>query len=252
MAGNTTYLFLDESGDHSLDKIDSQYPVFVLGGALISKRAYPAIEERLNSLKKELFGTEKIVLHTADIIRNKNGFERMKEASFREKALADINRFMAQAPYQALGCAILKDKHAHRYSLAALDPYLLSFKILVERAFFAVGKTGKLHIVAEKRNPYLDNKLELAFLDLKVSGTEFIQPSEINRLGIELHLRDKRKNITGLQMADLLVSPMGRFVIGKKPREDWKVIEPKLYRYKGKWEGAGLVVLPKKSLKEEG
>jgi len=27
------YLFLDESGDHSLTRIDSQYPVFVLGGS---------------------------------------------------------------------------------------------------------------------------------------------------------------------------------------------------------------------------
>jgi hypothetical protein len=28
-------LFLDESGDHSLNKIDTQYPVFVLGGCIV-------------------------------------------------------------------------------------------------------------------------------------------------------------------------------------------------------------------------
>jgi hypothetical protein len=28
-------LFLDESGDHSLDKIDPQYSVFVLGGCIV-------------------------------------------------------------------------------------------------------------------------------------------------------------------------------------------------------------------------
>jgi hypothetical protein len=26
---------------------------------------------------------------------------------------------------------------------------------------------------------------------------------------------------------------------------DWEVIRSKLYRYRGKWEGAGLVVFPK-------
>jgi len=27
-------LFLDESGDHNMEKIDSKYPVFVLAGAI--------------------------------------------------------------------------------------------------------------------------------------------------------------------------------------------------------------------------
>ena len=63
--------------------------------------------------------------------------------------------------------------------------------------------------------------------------------------GLELHVREKRKNITGLQMADLVVSPMGRHVLGKKLHADWDVITSKLYRYRGSWEGAGLVVLPK-------
>lgn len=30
-------LFLDESGDHNLSLIDPQYPVFVLGGAIVEK-----------------------------------------------------------------------------------------------------------------------------------------------------------------------------------------------------------------------
>ena len=29
------HLFLDESGDHSLTRIDPQYPVFVLGGVVV-------------------------------------------------------------------------------------------------------------------------------------------------------------------------------------------------------------------------
>ena len=30
-------LFLDESGDHNLAKIDSSYPLFVLGGVIVEK-----------------------------------------------------------------------------------------------------------------------------------------------------------------------------------------------------------------------
>ncbi|KJV92878.1 DUF3800 domain-containing protein [Rickettsia bellii] len=30
-------LFIDESGDHNLTKIDPSYPIFVLGGVIIEK-----------------------------------------------------------------------------------------------------------------------------------------------------------------------------------------------------------------------
>ena len=80
---------------------------------------------------------------------------------------------------------------------------------------------------------------------MKSSCTHFIQAIQLNRLGLELHVREKRKNITGLQMADLVVSPMDRHVLDKKLYADWDVITSKLYRYRGSWEGAGLVVLPK-------
>ncbi|MEK9627921.1 MAG: DUF3800 domain-containing protein [Nitrospinota bacterium] len=242
---NIAYLFLDESGDHSLDKIDSQYPLFVLGGALITKTNYQIAKLQWSRMKKDLFGSEEIIIHTADLTRNRNGFEEMKKIKFREKVYEVLNVTMQNLDYLAIGCVILKDEHLNRYGLAALDPYHLSLNILVERAYFAMGRKGKLHIIAEGRDPTLDRMLEIAFLELKVSGTSFLSASEIGQLEMELHIRDKKKDIAGLQIADLLVSPMGRFVLGKKMYTDWDIIKSKLYRYRGKWEGAGLVVLPK-------
>jgi Uncharacterized conserved protein (DUF2075) len=43
---------------------------------------------------------------------------------------------------------------------------------------------------------------------------------------------------------DLIVSPIGRFVAGRPPREDWTIVESKLRRRKGDYLGAGLVILP--------
>ena len=48
----------------------------------------------------------------------------------------------------------------------------------------------------------------------------------------------------GLEIADLVVSPIGRFVAGRPPREDWTMVEAKLRRRKGDYLGAGLVILP--------
>ena len=72
-------LFLDESGDHSLTVIDPEYPLFVLGGVIMDlDYAKGEASERLNAFKQDLFGDKEIHLHTADITRNRNGFERLK------------------------------------------------------------------------------------------------------------------------------------------------------------------------------
>lgn len=49
-----------------------------------------------------------------------------------------------------------------------------------------------------------------------------------------------------MQLAGLLVSPLGRFVLGKKIKDDSKVTENTLRRnWKDDYWGKGLVVLPK-------
>lgn len=63
-------LFLDESGDHSLDKIDPQYPIFVLGGCIMEQAYHEDVASvRLNAYKQELFGRTDFIIHTADIVR---------------------------------------------------------------------------------------------------------------------------------------------------------------------------------------
>ncbi len=101
-------------------------------------------------------------------------------------------------------------------------------------------------IVAEKRDPTLDRQLDVAWLNLKIKGTRFLQAKAVEKRLLGLNLRDKSENVAGLQLADLVVSPIGRHVLGKPPKEDWRVVESKLRRGpKGNYEGYGLVLLPK-------
>lgn len=109
-----------------------------------------------------------------------------------------------------------------------LDPYLLSLDVLVERFCFDIGKrAGGGVIVAEKRDPTLDGQLDLAWLNLKIQGTRFIQTNHIDERILGLNLRAKRDNISGLQLADLVVSPIGRHVLNKPDREDWRIAAEK-------------------------
>ena len=165
-------LFLDESGDHNLTVIDPQYALFVLGGVVVDMDyAEGELTRDLNTFKQEMFGRSDIVLHTADITRNRNGFERMKEPAFRERFYEELNALMRKLNYMVVACAIRKDEHLSRYGIAALDPYLLSLDVLVERLCFEVGDVaGGGVIVAEKREPTLDRQLDVAWLNLKIQG----------------------------------------------------------------------------------
>ena len=241
-------LFLDESGDHNLSVIDPQYPLFVLGGVIMDQGyAEGELTVQLNAFKDELFGHPGIVLHTADIARNRNDFERLKDAAFRSRFYDALNDLMRRLEYTVVACAIRKDEHLGQYGVAALDPYMLSLDVLVERFCFEIGNaTGGGVIVAEKRDPTLDRELELAWLNLKIRGTRYIRARDIDERIAGLNLRAKQDNVAGLQLADLVVSPIGRHMLGKPDREDWRIVEAKFRRSPdGKIEGYGLVILPK-------
>ena len=88
--------------------------------------------------------------------------------------------------------------------------------------------------------------LDVAWLNLKIRGTRFLQAKAIEKRLLGLNLRDKSENVAGLQLADLVVSPIGRHVLGKPAKEDWSIVESKLRRGpNGSYDGYGLVSLPK-------
>ncbi len=241
-------MFIDESGDHNLSVIDPQYPLFVLGGVIVDKDyAEGELTEKLAAFKRDLFGREDLILHTADITRNRNGFERLKDTGFRQQFYERLNVLMSELRYSVVACAIHKNHHLSRYGVAALDPYLLSLNVLVERFCMDIGNVeGGGLIVAERRDATLDHELDLAWLNLKIQGTRFMQATKIEKRVLALNLRDKKANIAGLQLADLIVTPIGRRELGKTVKEDYQVVEQKFRRSpQGEINGYGLVVLPK-------
>jgi hypothetical protein len=246
-------LFLDESGDHSLAKIDAQYPVFALCGVIMDEQHHQNVATaQLDAFKKELFGTRKIVLHTADFTRNKAGFEAMSEHEFRTRFFVGLQGLVAGLDFKIVACVVKKQEHLKKYGLNALDPYLLSLSVLVERFIFECGSAGGV-IVAEARDATLNNALELAFLDLKISGTTYIPATKIKRRIHNFAIREKRENIAGLQIADVVATPIGRHALGKTTYPSYcehgdffSAVRAKFRQSsEGKIEGVGLIELPK-------
>lgn len=242
-------LFLDESGDHNLVAIDPQHPIFVLGGIVVEKDyAEGQMTDKLNAFKQELFGTTDIILHTADFTRQRNGFESMKDREFCEFFYKKLNQLIKELDITILACAVKKERHMERYGMEAIDPYHLSLNVLVERLCFMVGpQDRKAHIVAEARDATLDRQLDLAWLNIKVSGTHFMQATDINRRIEMLSTKTKEDKLAGLEIADAVVTPIARRILGRNSRVDLDIIKSKMRKnHLGEVTGYGLIILPKK------
>lgn len=239
-------MFLDESGNHDLERIDPQYPIFVLGGVIVDRTyAREVVEPSVRHLKRSFFGREDIVLHTAEIIRKQNDFACLEDEELNRRFLVALTDMMREMEYEVVACAIKKDQHVARFGRTAADPYHYSLGVLVERFVLEIGPvTDGGTIFAEKRRPDLDRALEQAWQRLRASGTESASPQEIDERIVDLSLKDKMLNFAGMQLADLVVSPIGRAVIGKKTHADWHVVESKLHQMGSTYHGYGLVVLP--------
>lgn len=239
-------MFLDESGDHNLSLIDPQYPIFVLGGVIVDEYYYyQTIVPLFEKFKLELFNDENIILHTADIGRNRNGFENLKDTTTRHKFIEKLNELMSNLNYKVIACIIRKEEHLKKYGLHALDPYLISLDILVEQFIFEIKNENGL-IIAESRGTLLDAEIEIAWLNLRLQGTNHVQAKNISNKIQALNIRAKKHNDIGLQLADLVISPIARKAIGKKTNLDYHIVESKLRRsIDNIIEGYGIIDLPK-------
>ncbi len=244
---NNKILFLDESGDHNLKSIDDTHPIFVLAGIIIDKAyAEDEMQDKVNHFKKELFGTTDIHLHTADFTRQKNGFERMTERGFCNLFYKKINELLKKLDFKIIACAIKKQDHFKKYGPNAHDPYHLSLHVLIERFWLELGNDSKGVIIAEGRDQTLNNTLERVWMELKQHGTDYRQASDIRRRIDHLVFRTKTNNLAGLEVADIIVTPIARNILNRSNRIDMKIINEKMRKSsEGKIEGFGLVTLPK-------
>ncbi len=155
-------LYIDETGDHSLSKIDKSYPIFVLSGVIVDQEYHDGeLSAALNSFKKRHFDTEDIVFHSQEMthpqIAHNDLYMKFLDSNFRRAFYRDFEVFLKRSKISIVACVIMKSKHFANYGLEAKDPYLLSFDNLVNRLVFDLSDNQKGRIVAETRNGVLDN-----------------------------------------------------------------------------------------------
>jgi hypothetical protein len=84
-------VFVDESGDHGLESIDPNYPVFVLEFCVFAKTDYSnKLVPALQRFKFEHFGHDQVILHEVDIRRDRKDFSFLKTKEKKEDAELEL------------------------------------------------------------------------------------------------------------------------------------------------------------------
>lgn len=237
-------VFVDESGDHSLESVNPDYPIFVLAFCILPTAAYvEQITPAVRRLKCQLFGHDLVILHEHDIRKKTGPFARLGKDA-RDALLEGLTDIIRAAPMTLVAVVIDKVKHNAKY-LSPEHPYHLALKYGLERVHHFLQMQGqddrRTAIVCEARGPKEDKEIELAFRRVCDGDNRGRRP-----YALDIVIADKRANSEGLQLADLVARPAGLHVLRpQQPNRAWDVLATKLFggTY-GVVQGNGLKVFP--------
>jgi hypothetical protein len=237
-------VFVDESGDHSLESINPEWPLFVLSFCIFPISAYVQdVTPAIRKLKFDFFGNDLVILHEHDIRKKKGAFNQLNKEA-REAFLERLTDVMQAADMTMIAVVIDKVRHKARYS-SPEHPYHLAMQFGLERvaSFLAIKEQmdRETCIIFEARGAKEDAALELEFRRV-CDGANRSRKS----YPFKIVVADKKTNSEGLQLADLTARPAGLSVLRPaQANRAWDVLKNKLFA--GRYDcvtGNGLKIFP--------
>jgi len=202
------FLYLDETGT-SKDKNH-----FILGGIIVHSNDWKKINEEITDIKKEHF--QSVYIDLKGLRRSKTKFIKgkkpnpfyLKSEDENQKISNKIFEIINKNDITFIASVINKTEHNRQY-ITPIEPYLLSFKFLIER-FDNFLKTRKEYgmIQIESGNDSLAKNLESAHEKFLSEGTDL---QKIDRIIESCHFSEGPKN-NFTQIADLFINSLFRCV----------------------------------------
>lgn len=243
------YLYIDECGDHCLAAYDRNFPIFTLCGILVPVKKINSFQESINKLKMEFWDTTDVILHSRDIRKCEKHFQILFDNEIKQRFYERVNELLAQQGiYVIVCCSVLKEDCIAKHGVDA-DVYGTALKYVLQRSIFCVDdinpQGGKIKIIVEKRGKREDGALKAYYNKLLVTGMHYVSPERLAEHIVHFGFSDKKENVFGLQIADLIAYPISRHVLApEKPNPAFDVIYPNIYSCDGKL--LGLKISPDK------
>lgn len=262
---------MDESGDHVFRDTESlakpPHRFLALIGCMLKRgENYVQFSDRLEALKREHFKKdvddphETIILHREEIIKKSGEFWPLRNDEKKKAWEEAFLRFLGETDCKIIISIVDKLRLKQTYP-APWHPYHLAFTYLLQRYVFELNHINRRgDVMAESRGREEDKLLENAYQHVYTHGDIARNSAKVYQQALtsrEIKLKKKYKNIAGLQLADLLVNPLKKWVLIQEDlisispsdfeQRLWQVIEPKWRRspYNGSIKGFGYIVFPK-------
>ena len=233
--------FLDETGNHSLNHGDADYPIFGLALLICEHESYARrIVPSFCKLKLDYFGREDVILHSTDIRKCRGEFAFLLNPEMRQPFYGRINEIMSGSDYQIIAPIIQKARHRQRYGENAINPYDLALEFALERLLVLMEQQTQetILIYAESRGKNEDEQLKEVFNRVTTYGTYYLKQERFAAKTIQLEFRRKEINITGVQMADLVAYPIARYVLNPdQANPAYEVVKKNLFVGQGNFRG---------------
>lgn len=235
------YLFIDECGDHNLTKFDPGFPVFTLCGILVSRQNLNALNKAFEDLKIEVFGTTDVIIHSVDIRKWRGAFSVLADETLRVRFFEGIEKILSQhGAYVIVSCTILK-RQLSKFCVRGEedDVYGLSLSYLIERSIFCVDNetindSPEISIVVERRGKNEDNKLLNYYNGLRNRGTKWIDVDRLRARIKDFSFKNKKDNIIGLQIADLIAYPITIHLLHpERYNQSYEVVKHNIFQDNG-------------------
>lgn len=232
-------VYVDESGDHGIESIDRDYPIFVLSFCCFRIEDYiNKAVPKLQRFKFNYFGHDQVILHEHDIRKQNGTFAFLrKDRQLREQFLKDVASLVVDTPFDIISVVVDKQKLKLKYP-EPYNSYNLGLRFGLERLldYLLVRNQARkqIHIVFEQRGKREDDELELEFRRICDENDQFgYKKIDFNKIRFRSFFVDKRTNSCGLQLADLTARPIGLSYLrpGQKNRA-FEVISEKIFRHK--------------------
>lgn len=243
-------VYVDESGDHGMQTLDPNYPLFVLAFCVFYKRHYSeVVVPALHKFKFNHFGHDLVVLHEHEI-RKEKGFFKFQNRTDKGKFVGELHSIIDASNFILIGCVIDKAKLRARQLGLFPNPYHLALTACLETLYAFLQEKNQddrlTHVVVECRGPKEDQELELEFRRICDGANQLGKP-----LPFDVIFGDKKVNAAGLQLADLVARPIGLSVLRpEQPNRAFDVLKKKFFCKGGRtqvgtgYEGWGLKLYP--------
>lgn len=234
---NSNYLiFVDESGDHHLDKYPKEFPIFVLAFVIITKDEYcDHLLPRFSRLKLKYFPDVSTIFHEREIRKAEKRFSFLTDVEMRNSFQTDLAAMMAELDYKITAVAVNKEEKNNRGILPE-DLYELGVK----------HGLSKIEDFLKSKNDFNYTTVTFESRAYSVDGYrqadkqlyQYFKATAHENFGIEIHI--KSAGGLGLQFADLIARPIGIHALRpEQQNRAWEIIKEKIIH-------EGLVLLPKK------